>query len=397
MLEPLSWSEVDAPLNLAQSNEVLVQDRLGFPRARKRSGVGSTRFPCANWSPTARSRRPSRGERDCPHRRREPVLNAVVVRCPTSGVPSPPIPRCRADLPRRAVFAQGRRRLPGRPTAVHRQRAAAIAGLAGTRRHHPRRPLPRRRRRHRRQDGAARVRLPADHPADHLRRVPQPVGHHALHAGSSGSAAAAVAAGLVPVAHASDIGGSIRLPAAWCGVVASSRPAGGHRACRSPTPTSSSMITRSVRDTAAFLDAVGGADPNGIYHLPPPAVPYATATSDAPDGLRIGYVESVEAIDVTVDADCVAAVREAAGLLEALGHHVEPGRPARLLDEDSRRATCAPPARSPAHAGRARGRDRTAPDSGRCRAVLVGARQRRREPHRRDLLGQPDLAARLHR
>ena len=94
------------------------------------------------------------------------------------------------------------------------------------------------------------------------------------------------------------------------------------------------MITRSVRDTAAFLDAVGGADPTDIYHLPPPAVPYATTMSEAPDGLRIGYVESVEAIGVTVAADCVAAVTEAAGLLGALGHHVEPGRPARLFDAD---------------------------------------------------------------
>jgi amidase len=79
---------------------------------------------------------------------------------------------------------------------------------------------------------------------------------------------------------------------------------------------------------------VGGADPADIYHLPPPAVPYATTMSDAPHDLRIGYVESVEAIGVTVAADCVAAVTEAAGLLEALGHHVEPGGPARLFDEE---------------------------------------------------------------
>jgi amidase len=62
-------------------------------------------------------------------------------------------------------------------------------------------------------------------------------------------------------------------------------------------------------------------------------MPYAT-TMKEPHDLRIGYVESVEAIGVTVDPDCIAAVTTAAGLLEALGHHVEPGGPARLFDEE---------------------------------------------------------------
>jgi amidase len=154
-------------------------------------------------------------------------------------------------------------------------------------------------------------------------------------AGSSGGAAAAVAAGLVPVAHASDIGGSIRLPAAWCGVVGL-KPSRGRTSSLPVTDPNlvEHVITRSVRDTAAFLDVVGGADPADIYHLPPPAVPFATAMSDAPGCLRIGYVDSVEAIGVTVAADCVAAVTEAAGVLEALGHHVEPGGPARLFGEE---------------------------------------------------------------
>ena len=154
-------------------------------------------------------------------------------------------------------------------------------------------------------------------------------------AGSSGGAAAAVAAGLVPVAHASDIGGSIRLPAAWCGVVGL-KPSRGRTSSLPITDPNlvEHVITRSVRDTAAFLDAVGGADPTDTYHLPPPDVPYATTMSEAPDGLRIGYVESVAAIGVTVAPDCVAAVTEAAGLLEALGHHVQPSRPPRLFDEE---------------------------------------------------------------
>ena len=165
--------------------------------------------------------------------------------------------------------------------------------------------------------------------------MPQPVGHHALHRGIQRRCGRRVAAGLVPVAHASDIGGSIRLPAAWCGVVGL-KPSRGRTSSLPITDPNlvEHVITRSVRDSAAFLDAVDGADPTDIYHLPPPAAPYATTLSEAPHGLRIGYVESVEAIGVTVAADCVAAVSEAAGLLKALGHHVEAGRPARLFDEE---------------------------------------------------------------
>src|SRR4029079_15744982 len=66
----------------------------------------------------------------------------------------------------------------------------------------------------------------------------------------------------------------------------------------------------------------------------PPDVPYATKMSETPDGLRIGYIESVGAIEVTVAADCVAAVSATAPLLDAVGHHVEPGGPARLFGEE---------------------------------------------------------------
>ena len=153
--------------------------------------------------------------------------------------------------------------------------------------------------------------------------------------GSSGGAAAAVAAGLVPVAHGSDIGGSIRLPAAWCGTV-------GLKPSRGRTSTHpiidpnlvEHVITRSVRDTAAFLDAVGGADTTDAYRLARPETPYATTMSADPKGLRIGYVESVEAVGVTIAPECVAAVQEAARLLEGLGHNVCPGLPPRLFDEE---------------------------------------------------------------
>ncbi len=154
-------------------------------------------------------------------------------------------------------------------------------------------------------------------------------------AGSSGGAAAAVAAGVVPVAHASDIGGSIRLPAAWCGVVGL-KPSRGRTSSLPITDPNlvEHVITRTVRDTAEFLDAIGGPDPRDIYQLPAPASPYAETTAVEPDGLRIGYIESVDHIGVTVDENCVAAVTEAAELLDSLGHHVEPGGPDRLFDED---------------------------------------------------------------
>jgi hypothetical protein len=90
--------------------------------------------------------------------------------------------------------------------------------------------------------------------------------------------------------------------------------------------------------------AIGGDDPADTHHLPPPVVPYATTMLEAPDGLRIGYVESVEAIGVTIAADCVEAVIEAAPLLEALGHHLEPGRRRGCSTRSSRRTICDPPA-----------------------------------------------------
>ena len=80
--------------------------------------------------------------------------------------------------------------------------------------------------------------------------------------------------------NSSDIGGSIRLPAAWCGVVGL-KPSRGRTSTLPITDPNlvEHVITRSVRDTAAFLDAVGGADPTDAYHLSPPAVPYATTVS----------------------------------------------------------------------------------------------------------------------
>ena len=153
-------------------------------------------------------------------------------------------------------------------------------------------------------------------------------------AGSSGGAAAAVAAGLVPVAHASDIGGSIRLPAAWCGVVGL-KPSRGRTSALPITDPNlvEHVVTRSVRDTAAVLDAVAGATADDVYRLPLGEVPYLTALADPPAGLRIGFVQSVDHAGVIVAAECVGAVAEAARLLESLGHHVEPGGPTPLFDD----------------------------------------------------------------
>jgi amidase len=156
--------------------------------------------------------------------------------------------------------------------------------------------------------------------------------------GSSGGAAAAVAAGLVPAAHGSDIGGSIRIPAAWCGVVGL-KPSRGRTSTLPITDPNmvEHVITRSVRDSAEFLDAVSGSDPADVYQLPKPEKPYAAVILDDPEKLRIGYVDSAEALEsrgVRVHSACIEAVDEAARLLERLGHHVDRRAPSRLFDEE---------------------------------------------------------------
>ncbi len=149
--------------------------------------------------------------------------------------------------------------------------------------------------------------------------------------GSSGGSAAAVAAGLVPIAHANDGGGSIRIPASCCGLVGlkptrqrtSEGPLSGDNLSGL---TAELIVSRSVRDTAAVLDAVHGPAPGDPYVAPAPVRPYVDELTAEPRDLRIGFTAE-PALDVEVDPACVDAVAGAVRLLESLGHQVEPGSP----------------------------------------------------------------------
>jgi amidase len=143
--------------------------------------------------------------------------------------------------------------------------------------------------------------------------------------GSSGGAAAAVAAGMVPLAHGSDGGGSIRIPAACCGLVGL-KPARG-RVSRGPDQAEDFLVqdgvlTRTVAETAELLDVLAGYEPGDANWAPPPAEPFAAAAGRDPGRLRIGLT-TVSALDVPVDPLCERAVRDAAELLTSLGHEVE--------------------------------------------------------------------------
>jgi amidase len=147
--------------------------------------------------------------------------------------------------------------------------------------------------------------------------------------GSSGGAAAALAAGLVPVAHGTDGGGSIRIPASCCGVFGL-KPSRG-RVSSAPFTSleglsASGPITRSVADAAAFLDVLTGYEPGDPWWAPPTERPFAEEVGADPGRLRIA-VTTVPPFDTPVHPDCTAALGSAARLLEGLGHEVEEATP----------------------------------------------------------------------
>ena len=152
--------------------------------------------------------------------------------------------------------------------------------------------------------------------------------------GSSGGAAAAVAAGLVPAAHANDGGGSIRIPASACGLVGL-KPSRG-RTSLGPSASFSALVVcehvvcETVRDSAAFLDAVAGPMPGDLYVAPPPVRPYREEVGADPGRLRVGLLTAAPGGLAVVQRDCVAAAEAAAGVLTTLGHHVDVAHPAAL-------------------------------------------------------------------
>ncbi len=149
--------------------------------------------------------------------------------------------------------------------------------------------------------------------------------------GSSGGSAAAVASGMVPVAAGGDGGGSIRIPASCCGLF-------GFKPSRGVVPTgpdegehwggsaTEGVLTRSVRDSAAMLDAIAGEDAGAPYAAPPRSRPYLDEVATDPGPLLIAFTDA-PMLGHEIHPDCKAAVRDAARLLASLGHRVEERAP----------------------------------------------------------------------
>jgi amidase len=156
--------------------------------------------------------------------------------------------------------------------------------------------------------------------------------------GSSGGAGASVASGMVPIAHGNDAGGSIRIPASFCGLVGL-KPSRG-RTSIGPAHADvwhglgeEGALVRTVRDAAAALDVVAGYVPGDPYAAPAPSRPFREEPGKPPGTLRIGFMDRAPSFHRGIDPECADAVRATARLLESLGHKVEENHP-NVLDDD---------------------------------------------------------------
>jgi amidase len=161
---------------------------------------------------------------------------------------------------------------------------------------------------------------PTRNPWD-LRRTP---------GGSSGGSAAAVAAGMVPIAHGNDGGGSLRIPAACCGLVGL-KPQRG-RVSLAPEAgehflIQDGVLTRTVGETAALLDVLAGPEPGDASWAPPPSLPFAEQAESEPGTLRIGVTTLMPLLEADLHPACERAAIDAAALLASLGHEVEHVQP----------------------------------------------------------------------
>jgi amidase len=161
--------------------------------------------------------------------------------------------------------------------------------------------------------------------------------------GSSGGAGAAVAARILPVAHASDGGGSIRIPASASGVFGlkptrARNPYGPDRAEGWGGFSCGHVVSISVRDSAAMMDAVHGPEPSSPYVAPPPERPFLQEVGRDPGRLRIAFTDRSPYGDA-IDPEIAAATRDVAALLAGLGHHVEERAPDLAADPAAVMAT----------------------------------------------------------